>query len=198
VSGMATWSRKSSAPETTKTPTVSGRRWAQSRNASMFSREGGRMRMAISACTLRPSGRPSSSTSLRLSETLCQLRHPATARSAGRRDRRGSALERPRCGSSRSSPSSGSSFSRRDSQLRQVPATRPRRGGQRHGPTDVEHQHREPFRLLTRCVEGKRLRLRQTMLRRPSRVLSLTPGTGFCAHQRALRPPGQNGRRTPP
>src|SRR3978361_1038339 len=35
VSGTATWMRKSSPPETTKTPTVSGRPAAKSRNASI-------------------------------------------------------------------------------------------------------------------------------------------------------------------
>ena len=55
VSGTATCSRKSSPPETTNTPAISGSPAAQSRNASMFSRDGGRMVTAVSACTWRPS-----------------------------------------------------------------------------------------------------------------------------------------------
>ena len=41
--------RKSSPPETTNTPTVSGRVLTQSRNPSMLRRDGGRMRTAIRA-----------------------------------------------------------------------------------------------------------------------------------------------------
>ena len=42
-------------PETTNTPTSSGRLATQLRKASMFSRVGGRIVTAVSACTWRPS-----------------------------------------------------------------------------------------------------------------------------------------------
>jgi hypothetical protein len=51
VSGTATCSRKSSEPDTTNTPTTSGSSLNQSRNASMFSRDGGRIVTAVSAWT---------------------------------------------------------------------------------------------------------------------------------------------------
>jgi hypothetical protein len=61
----------------------SGRPAAQSRNASMFSRDGGRMRTAISACTSRPSASSATSCSARSEPRACA--QPSAVRRTGYR-----------------------------------------------------------------------------------------------------------------